>query len=300
MSVICPNCGAENRDRARYCTRCAGALPWTNAADGDGNEGKPKTGAARERKQRNKTAGDHRLARSEGAAKSTSTSKAGGLPRWALAAAAVAVVALMVVFWQVLPRGASSPKDTTAPELATPAGNAAPGNAGEASAVTTGTAPPSGQSAVAPAELMEQTEAANQRLQQSLEQLQAEDERKSAERKEQRLKALQERERRQQQQAELARRKAEEAAAAEAARAAAVSPASPATPAAPANSVATPGTSAPAAPAVAGVEQLCAGAGNIFSRDICRIQACGKPEHVSDPICVRYREMNRQNRVGNL
>lgn len=59
---------------------------------------------------------------------------------------------------------------------------------------------------------------------------------------------------------------------------------------------------APAAPAPAPaaapevtqtVESLCAGSSNVFTRDFCRIAECRKPALAKDPICVKYREMEK-------
>lgn len=57
---------------------------------------------------------------------------------------------------------------------------------------------------------------------------------------------------------------------------------------------------APPTPVVApkprGVDETCADRGNFFSRDLCRIQACGNPALAGDPVCVRFREMEAANR----
>lgn len=57
---------------------------------------------------------------------------------------------------------------------------------------------------------------------------------------------------------------------------------------------------APPAPVVApkprGVDETCADRGNFFSRDLCRIQACGNPALAGDPVCVRFRDMEAANR----
>lgn len=58
---------------------------------------------------------------------------------------------------------------------------------------------------------------------------------------------------------------------------------------------------APAAtPKTRSVDDTCADRSNFFSRDICRIQACGNPALAGDPVCVRFREMEAANRrIGN-
>lgn len=62
----------------------------------------------------------------------------------------------------------------------------------------------------------------------------------------------------------------------------------------------TPVAEAPPTPVVAprprGVDETCADRGNFFSRDLCRIQACGNPALAGDPVCVRFREMEAANR----
>lgn len=64
--------------------------------------------------------------------------------------------------------------------------------------------------------------------------------------------------------------------------------------------VAAPVAEAPPAPVVApkprGVDETCADRGNFFSRDLCRIQACGNPALAGDPVCVRFRDMEAANR----
>ena len=70
---------------------------------------------------------------------------------------------------------------------------------------------------------------------------------------------------------------------------------------------ATVSVAAPAPPAVVApvksrsVDETCADRSNFFSRDLCRIQACGNPALAGDPVCVRFREMEEanRNRVGN-
>lgn len=44
------------------------------------------------------------------------------------------------------------------------------------------------------------------------------------------------------------------------------------------------------------VEQVCAGSGNFLARDVCRLKACRQPAAVNDPVCVRYRDMEAANR----
>ena len=53
-----------------------------------------------------------------------------------------------------------------------------------------------------------------------------------------------------------------------------------------------------AAPASTGatVDQVCAGSGNFLARDFCRMRECGKPSFASDPVCVRFRQMDEARR----
>jgi hypothetical protein len=44
------------------------------------------------------------------------------------------------------------------------------------------------------------------------------------------------------------------------------------------------------------VDQVCAGSGNFLARDFCRIRECGKPSFASDPVCVRFRQMDEARR----
>ncbi|MBT9552550.1 MAG: hypothetical protein IV088_16990, partial [Hydrogenophaga sp.] len=71
-------------------------------------------------------------------------------------------------------------------------------------------------------------------------------------------------------------------------------------PPAPASAAATAAPSAtPAAPGAtpgATVDQVCAGSGNFLARDFCRMRECGKPSFASDPVCVRFRQMDEARR----
>lgn len=49
-------------------------------------------------------------------------------------------------------------------------------------------------------------------------------------------------------------------------------------------------------PMVKTVEQICASSGNFFSSEACRLRSCGDAALVSDPVCVRLREMEEANR----
>lgn len=46
----------------------------------------------------------------------------------------------------------------------------------------------------------------------------------------------------------------------------------------------------------ASVDQLCAGSSNFITRDICRVRACSDGARAGDPVCVRFRQMEEDNR----
>jgi hypothetical protein len=52
----------------------------------------------------------------------------------------------------------------------------------------------------------------------------------------------------------------------------------------------------PLTPVVKTVEQTCASSGNFLAREVCRFQSCREASFASDPVCVRYREMEAANR----
>lgn len=49
-------------------------------------------------------------------------------------------------------------------------------------------------------------------------------------------------------------------------------------------------------PVVQTVGQNCASSGNFFSREACRLRSFGDAALASDPVCVRFREMEAVNR----
>ena len=53
---------------------------------------------------------------------------------------------------------------------------------------------------------------------------------------------------------------------------------------------------APPAPVVKTVEQTCASSGNFFSREACRLRSCASVAFATDPVCVRFREVEEANR----
>ncbi len=44
------------------------------------------------------------------------------------------------------------------------------------------------------------------------------------------------------------------------------------------------------------VDQTCADSSNFLTRDLCRVRACRSAAMASDPVCVRFREMETANR----
>ena len=44
------------------------------------------------------------------------------------------------------------------------------------------------------------------------------------------------------------------------------------------------------------VDQTCADSSNFLARDLCRVRACRSAAMASDPVCVRFREMESANR----
>ena len=126
-------------------------------------------------------------------------------------------------------------------------------------------------------------------LSQAIEEVRLREERKEAERlaAQEKARAARIAERQRAQEARL--QAAREAAAAAAAAAAAPPP--------PAPVVATPAPAPVAPPPPKTVAQLCAGATNFLARDFCRIEACQQAANVNDAICVSYRRMDAERRA---
>lgn len=53
---------------------------------------------------------------------------------------------------------------------------------------------------------------------------------------------------------------------------------------------------AQAAVAVKSVEQSCASSGNFFAREVCKVKTCGDAAFARDPVCVRFRQAEAENR----
>jgi ribosomal protein L40E len=48
--------------------------------------------------------------------------------------------------------------------------------------------------------------------------------------------------------------------------------------------------------AVKSVEQSCASSGNFFAREVCKVKTCGDAAFAKDPVCVRFRQAEAENR----
>ncbi len=286
MAVNCPSCGAENRDKARFCTRCAGPLePVFPAADAAARRDRAKERSAKRKRKTGRGA----------AATSSWAEQRAWLPVALLFAGALVLVTVWLgwgpkeVAEPVRPLMTESAPPT--PPVATSAGESTrPRPAADGSAAVS----------VSPALEREAAQAA-ERLRQSVEKLRQEDEARSAEKARRRIAALESRERLQRE--EQARKKAQALAARRGAReeASLADDAGPSTTPTPA----TPPVVAEVVPAPtpeprAGVREKCAGESNFFARDLCHIDACKKVENRKDPVCVQYREMERNGRFGNL
>ena len=256
MANVCPSCGAENRDKARFCLGCARPLDGA----GDGHEVvDPGADAARTRRRARR----HRQAKAHRPAWS----------RWAGVMVA-AVIALGAGWWlgsrQTTPAPAqAAPLPVAAVPVSVPA--APPPTV--ASPAETSSAEPPVEAAPTPAE------AAVDRLRHSVEALEQQDRARAAAREQQQARLAQERLR-----ADEARRKTDALATAAAAGASVPVASAPAS-AGPAPAPAPAAVTQVAAPSV---DQLCAGSGNFLARDFCRIRECSKPSFASDP-CLRAR-----------
>lgn len=253
MAIVCPHCGIDNRDRARFCLGCA--APLDRAVE-------PASTTPQRRKRRR--SGPSRRAK----------------PAWrARLAGGLALVALMVAVgvW-MLGRDPEPQALRATPTAPTALESAAP-QAPEATPATTAPATP--ETAISP-----MAREATQRLQASVERLAEQDrEREAAHAQQARLV--------EQRRAEEARRRIE---------AEPLPRPVPPTSRPPERINPLPPTPAPAptptgavGAAPPGVEQLCA-ADNFLSRDFCGIRECAKPANASDPLCVRFRQMEEARR----
>lgn len=268
MALVCPSCGAENRDKARFCRGCARPLEQPGEADPSSDKRERRPGAAERARRRRRAA-----------AKAAGPSRS----RWTGALVA-AVLALGIGWWlgarqtSPTPAQAAARPATVAPaDSVSPAASAAPVQPLAAVPATSAVEPPAGTDASAAPD----SAAAVDRLRQSVEMLERQDRARAAVLEQQRLKAAQEKQR-----ADEARRRTDALAA--------TATTAPATPATVVQANVPP--PAPAAPAAPTVDQLCAGSTNVFARDFCRMRECGKPGYASDPVCVSFRQMEEARR----
>lgn len=265
MAVVCPLCGAENRDNARFCLGCAASLG-------------PLDGATPVPRRRS--------SRRTGRSRSSRNGRGGWSFTWktALGLVVFALVLFAAAWWAVV-----SPADRPAP--ATPITlvpapptmpQAAPG-ATSAVPVSDGAEAPTGPAV-----------SAEERLRESVSELERQDRLHSFELERERAKIAQEVQR-----SHEARRRAgtpalprpvgaepdaiDATTLSEDLSTPAAQSASPAPPVRPAETT-------------ANVEQICAGSGNFLARDFCRMRECAKPAFASDPVCVRFRQMDEARR----
>lgn len=277
MANVCPSCGKENRDQARFCRGCARPLdrPGGDAASDE---------VARERANR-------ALRRARRRKRSGESAERPAWWRWAGAMTA-GVLVLAAGWWLGAHQSAPAPVQA-APLAVAPA-------ALPPAAQATGATPPdtvqpvaagSAGADTAASPTTPEATAAVDRLRHSVELLEQQDRERAAAQAQQRQKLALEQKR-----VEDARRRTE-ATAAVGTSAHAVAPEAPAVAA---TAPAAPAPAAAAAPSMtrpaAGVDQLCADSGNVLARDFCRIRECGKAVFANDPVCVRFRQMDEARR----
>lgn len=280
MANVCPSCGKENRDQARFCRGCARPLDRPGGDTASDELARERANRALRRARRRKRSGE----RSERPA----------WLRWAGALTAGAVV-LAAGWWlgarQSTPAPAQAAPVALAPE---PLPSAVPATVPPVATAQPMATDPSGVEAAASPTTPEAA-AAVDRLRHSVELLEQQDRERAAAQAAQRQKLLLEQKRQ-----EDARRRSEatSAAAASSAHSAAPEPpaGAPSAPASPAPVAAATAAPAPAARPGTSVDQLCAGSDNVFARDFCRIRECGKAVFVNDPVCVRFRQMDEARR----
>lgn len=276
MANVCPSCGKENRDQARFCRGCARPLVAPGGEAASDEAARERAHRALRRARRNKRSGQ-------------SAARPPAWLRWAGAMTAGTLV-LATGWWLGAHQTAPAPARAASLAVAPAARRAA-----EPPAV----APPnavlsSGADAAAPQPTPEAA-AAVDRLRHSVELLEQQDRERAAAQAQQRQKLALEQKR-----LDAARRRAEATDAATAAPAAAQAatpePAPPLSAAARPAPLSPSAVTPPAARPAAGVDQLCADSGNVFARDFCRIRECDKAAHASDPVCVRFRQMDEARR----
>lgn len=271
MTITCPACGFENRDKAHFCLGCAKPIqdPVTAAAEQAAR--RERASAARKRRRRRKMPSPNRTR----------------LQQVFIAMGVVGALMLIGGLVNLLHHSASAPAIAAASATATPAPLTAP--------------PPAQAPADAPQDEATETGDAMpvdavERLRLSVEQIERED-RARAQAREAQVRAATAQRRR----ADDARAPTQpaptEAPGAPASREAGSTPAQA--------SATTPpptGSSVPAAPATragagSAVDQACVGAGNMLMRDLCRIRECAKPANAQDSTCVRFRKMDEERKA---
>ena len=309
--VVCEVCGAENRDRARFCRGCTHILVAVTVVEEPAfitSDGRPATRpcptcqAPNPRRSLSCLAcgaplGQRRkvLAAESAAASGTPAAEVAEAPaplwhvsRTVWLGGLLALVVIALIGWWYSAFRAQLP---AVPSVASEASVApATGQVSEALVQTPAQVPVAASATAAPpltatpASTEPGTAPAVNQLNQAVEEVRLREQRKTAERV-----AAQERAR----EARIAeRQRVQEArvlAAKEAAAAAAMASA--------ASAVAHAPPPVPAPPPAKTVAQTCAGETNIFARDFCRIDACRLPANVKDTICVSYRQMEAERRA---
>ncbi len=274
MAIVCPSCGKENRDQARFCRSCARPLDLPGGDAASDEVARERANRALRRARRRKRSGQR-------------TEQQPAWWRWAGAMTA-GVLVLAIGWWLGAHQSAPAPVQA-APLAAVPA--TLPSAAAPATAQPAAAEPAGAEAATSPS--TPEAAAAVDRLRHSVELLEQQDRERAAAQAQQRQKLALEQKR-----LDDARRRTE----ATSAVAAGAHPAAPetapvavATPA-PSAPVAAAAAAAPAARPAAGVDQVCAGSDNVFARDFCRIRECGKAVFANDPVCVRFRQMDEARR----
>ncbi|WP_084235997.1 zinc ribbon domain-containing protein [Hydrogenophaga taeniospiralis] len=299
--AVCKACGTENRNKAKFCRGCAAPLPPEPASARGGVLPEHICPTCKVRNSAKalfcQACGVPLVPPSVAFHPMPELPGGGSRQRVGVLLAGLVLVLAGLGTWWKLSHSNGSPSlaataEATAPVPASTSPNGpatpAPAQATPASAV----APDAAATSPAPGDATHLSEA--ERLRLSLERLEREDKERTAALEQRRVAMAAEQQRR----AELARRRAEAAAAAAAAAAShsasASSSSQPSTAATPAEAKTE--TAPPLAASAATVEAACAGSTNFFARDLCRIRECRKPSFASDPICVRFREMEEATR----
>lgn len=279
MAIVCPSCGKENRDQARFCRGCARPLDRPGGDAGSDAVARERASRALRRARRRKRSGQ----------------RAEQQPAWWRWAGAMTAGVLVLAIGWWLGAHQSTPAPVQAAPLAgapvaSPSATPTAGTAAPATAPQTATEPV-GADAASPN--TPEAAAAVDRLRHSVELLEQQDRERAAAQEQQRQKLALEQKR-----LEDARRRAGATPAVASTHSGASEPAPVAAPA-PAESAPVAAAAAPPPPAtrsVAGVDQACAGSDNVFARDFCRIRECGKAVFANDPVCVRFRQMDEARR----